>query len=66
MITEAHNKLRAEKWTSQFNKEESKIFLIVGKKEDGTYTFATDMGKNPFKVSQELSAISKALHKKYK
>jgi hypothetical protein len=66
MKTEDHNKIRTDKWGDRFNKDESKIFLMVGKKKDGTYTFSTDLNKNPFAVAQELQIISKAINKKYK
>lgn len=66
MSIESHNKIRTDKWGERFNKDESKIFLIVGMKKDGSYTFATDISQNPFAVSAELQVISKAIQKKYK
>jgi hypothetical protein len=65
MSIEAHNKLRDTRWPERFTKDKSKIFLIVGKKENGDYTFATDISPNPFQVAQELEAISKSIKKKY-
>jgi len=66
MKVEEHNKIRTDKWGERFNKDKSKIFLVVGKKEDGSYTFATDISQNPYAVAQELQIISKAINKKYK
>lgn len=61
MQTEEFNRQRVERWVEKFNKDESRVFLMVGLKQSGNYTFIADNSQTPEKVAQKLEDLAKAI-----
>lgn len=55
------NAERSEAWTKKFNADNARIFLIVGKKENGNFTFITEEGATKERVAQQLEQLAKAV-----
>jgi len=63
MTTKEFNKGRSSKWIKQFNLDKSRIFLIVGIKENGNYTFVVDESQSVEKVVETLELLAKLVRK---
>lgn len=61
MTTEQFNKTRSEKWVQRFSNDESRLFLMVGIKENGAYTFVMDESQTKEKIAQKLEELAKAV-----
>ena len=56
--------MRSEEWIKKFNEDKSRIFLMVGVKQNGSYTFVADESQNPEKISQKLRELSETVRMK--
>lgn len=63
VTTKEFNDARTDKWKQQFTDDESRIFLIVGMKQNGTYSFVSDETQSKEKIAQKLEEIAKAVRK---
>lgn len=61
MTTPQYNKARTDTWLKKFNEDESRIFLIVGMKQNGNFTFQADAVLTPLKIAEQLEGIAKAI-----
>ena len=61
MNTKEFNDIRLEKWKKRFTDDESRIFLIVGMKENGAYTFVADESQAPLKIAEKLYELAEAV-----
>ena len=65
MTTEKFNKLRSKEWLKIFNKDESRLFMMVGIKQNGSYSFMADPSQTPQKIAQELEELAKSIRMQY-
>lgn len=61
MNTKEFNDARSEKWVKRFINDESRIFLIVGIKQNGAYTFVMDESQTKEKIAQKLEELARAV-----
>lgn len=61
MTTEQFNKTRSEKWVKRFTDDESRLFLMVGMKSNGSYTFVMDESQTKEKIAQKLEELASAV-----
>lgn len=59
MTTKQFNEARSKKWIERFNNDDSRIFLIVGMKKGGNYTFLSDETQTKQKIAQKLNELSR-------
>lgn len=60
------NKERCENFLTKMNKDESRIFLMVGMKEDGTSTFVSDNTFTPERLASFLEGMAKSIRQQNK
>lgn len=61
MDTKEFNNIRSQKWVKRFTDDKSRIFLIVGMKENGAHTFVMDESQTKEKIAQKLEELAKAV-----
>jgi hypothetical protein len=61
MTTHEFNKTRSEKWVKRFTDDESRLFLMVGVKQNRSYTFLMDESQTKEKIAQKLEELAKAV-----
>ena len=64
MTTKNFNETRASICLDKMSKDESRIWLMVGMKENGAYSFVADDKLTPEKVANELETLAKAIRLK--
>lgn len=61
MTTKEFNKMRTEQWAEVFTQDKSRIFMMVGCKQDGTLTFLADESQTLEKIAQKLEEMAKEI-----
>ncbi len=59
MTTKTFNKNRCSKWLKVFNKNKSRVFLMVGMKEDGLFSFVFDESQDADEIASNLESLAK-------
>lgn len=62
--TDDFNRIRSDEWVKKMTKDESRIFLIVGMKQNRAFTFVCDESQTPEKIAQKLEDLAKAIRLK--
>jgi hypothetical protein len=64
MTTSEFNNKRVAEWTAKFNADESRVFLIVGMKQDDSYSILGDPAISPQRMADKLEELASLLRKK--
>ena len=64
MTTKDFNKDRAEAWLDKMNKDESRLWLMVGMKQNGSYTCVGDEILTPNGIADRLETLARAIRMK--
>ena len=64
METKKFNEGRASVWINQMTRDESRVWLMVGMKENGSYTCVGDEGLTPEGIADRLETLAKAIRLK--
>lgn len=64
MTTKEFNKGRADEWLERMTKDEARLWMMVGMKENGAYTFMVDAGLTQEGIAQRLENMAKAIRTK--
>jgi len=61
MDTKEFNEMRAESYVKKLTTDESRLWLVVGMKENWNHTFVADENLTPLSVAEKLERIVKAI-----
>ena len=64
MNTKEFNDERAKVWLDKMSKDESRIWMIVGMKQNNAYTFMADTALTPEKIADRLETLAKAIRER--
>ncbi len=63
MTTKKFNKHRLDTWVKTLDKDEARIFLIVGMKDNGDYTFIADESMTLEDIAQIFERLVKLIRR---
>ena len=64
MNTKEFNEKRAEAWLKKFNADESRLYFMVGLKQNGALSFMADPGLNPSKIADKLESLARGVRER--
>jgi hypothetical protein len=65
MDTQEFNEMRAESYTKKMTADKSRLWLMIGMKEDGSHTFVADDSLTPLSVAEKLERIAKIIRQQH-